>query len=81
MFAVSNFCSPIYGFIFLFKWIEERRSRRKITQEEESFVMDEQIVNGMFFAQQVTTMRRNYFAFSSDISNYCMLMILESSNR
>lgn len=44
---------PVYGFIFLFKWIEERRSRRKITQEEESFVTDENVVNSMFFAQQV----------------------------
>ncbi|MRA94311.1 hypothetical protein GH868_30825, partial [Bacillus thuringiensis] len=40
-------------FIFLFKWIEERRSRRKITQEDESFVTDENIVNSMFFAQQL----------------------------
>jgi len=43
----------VYGFIFLFKWIEERRSRRKITQEDESFITDENIVNSMFFAQQV----------------------------
>ena len=44
---------PVYGFIFLFKWIEERRARRKTTQEEETFVTDENIVNSMFFAQQV----------------------------
>lgn len=43
----------VYGFIFLFKWIEERRSRRKIVQEEESFVVDENIVKSMFFAQQM----------------------------
>ncbi len=44
---------PVYGFIFLFKWIEERRARRKIINEDESFVMDEEVVNNMFFAQQV----------------------------
>ena len=49
---VSGF-SPVYGFIFLFKWIEERRARRKIMDEEVSFVMDEEVVNNMFFAQQV----------------------------
>lgn len=44
---------PVYGFIFLFKWIEERRARRKQTQDEESFVMDDDTVNRIFFAQQV----------------------------
>lgn len=44
---------PVYGFIFLFRWIEERRSRRKTTTEEESFVQDENIVNNLFFAQQI----------------------------
>lgn len=44
-----------YGFIFLFRWIEERRSRRKTTTEEESFVQDENVVNNIFFAQQVNS--------------------------
>ncbi|XP_015510259.1 ubiquitin carboxyl-terminal hydrolase calypso [Neodiprion virginianus] len=44
---------PIYGFIFLFRWIEERRSRRKVVEQDESFVKDEDIVNNIFFAQQV----------------------------
>ncbi|KAI8511623.1 Ubiquitin carboxyl-terminal hydrolase bap1 [Branchiostoma belcheri] len=45
---------PVYGFIFLFKWSEERRSRRKVGPSmEESFVADEDIVNDMFFAQQL----------------------------
>ena len=54
--GILNFLSfrPVYGFIFLFKWIEERRSRRKITHEEESFVTDPEVVNNMFFAQQVS---------------------------
>jgi Ubiquitin carboxyl-terminal hydrolase, family 1 len=44
---------PIYGFIFLFRWIEERRSRRKIVDEAESSVRDDEVVNNIFFAQQV----------------------------
>ncbi|XP_076168823.1 ubiquitin carboxyl-terminal hydrolase calypso isoform X2 [Ptiloglossa arizonensis] len=44
---------PVYGFIFLFRWIEERRSRRKVVEQDESFVKDEEIVNSIFFAQQV----------------------------
>lgn len=45
---------PVYGFIFLFRWIEERRSRRKVVDQSESFVKDEDVVNNIFFAQQVT---------------------------
>ncbi|KAL9959779.1 hypothetical protein ACROYT_G033134 [Oculina patagonica] len=47
------FRGPVYGFIFLFKWIEERRSRRKIQPLEEMFVEDEEIIRDIFFAQQV----------------------------
>lgn len=44
---------PVYGFIFLFRWIEERRSRRKVVDQIESFVKDEEAVNNIFFAQQM----------------------------
>ncbi|KAH0809163.1 ubiquitin carboxyl-terminal hydrolase calypso [Tenebrio molitor] len=44
---------PVYGFIFLFRWMEERRSRRKIVEQTEVFVRDEEIVNEIFFAQQM----------------------------
>ncbi|ESO02674.1 hypothetical protein HELRODRAFT_188801 [Helobdella robusta] len=47
------FEGPIYGFIFLFRWMEERRARRKLSQEEESAVFDDKVINSMFFAQQV----------------------------
>ena len=53
-FLVFFFCRPVYGFIFLFKWIEERRSRRKIQPLEEMFVENEDIIRDIFFAQQVT---------------------------
>ncbi|XP_013080579.2 ubiquitin carboxyl-terminal hydrolase calypso-like isoform X1 [Biomphalaria glabrata] len=44
---------PVFGFIFLFRWIEERRSRRKTNTEVESFVTDTEAVNQIFFAQQI----------------------------
>lgn len=51
---LTSLHSPVYGFIFLFKWIEERRSRRKVsTLVDETSVIDDDIVNNMFFAHQV----------------------------
>ncbi|XP_021961005.1 ubiquitin carboxyl-terminal hydrolase BAP1 isoform X1 [Folsomia candida] len=44
---------PVYGFIFLFRWSEERRSRRKIIEDSDSCVRDDNVVNSMFFAQQM----------------------------
>ncbi|XP_046841312.1 ubiquitin carboxyl-terminal hydrolase calypso-like [Xenia sp. Carnegie-2017] len=44
----------VYGFVFLFKWNEERRSRRKGTVPlDEAFVESDDVVNNMFFAQQI----------------------------
>lgn len=45
--------SQVYGFIFLFRWVEERRSRRKVVEQTEQFVKDEDVVNNIFFAQQM----------------------------
>lgn len=45
---------PVYGFIFLFRWIEERRARRKIVETTaEIYVKDDEAVANIFFAQQV----------------------------
>lgn len=44
---------PVFGFIFLFRWIEERRARRKIVETVDIFVKDEEAVSSIFFAQQV----------------------------
>ena len=41
-----------FGFILLFRWMEERRARRQ-TSDKDSFLMDEEEVNSIFFAQQV----------------------------
>lgn len=44
----------VYGFIFLFKWSEVGRYRRKNqTNQDEPFCRDEDTVNGMFFAHQL----------------------------
>lgn len=51
----------VYGFIFLFKWIEERRSRWRSRTDQNNtngsqsgdFIESEDIVNEIFFAQQV----------------------------
>ena len=68
---------PVYGFIFLFKWVEERRSRNRYSSNNHAFsglagssnsknnnglscgqhvptyVEDEEIINKLFFAQQI----------------------------
>lgn len=54
---------PVYGFIFLFKWIEERRARRKVSVDDEACVRDEGILKDMFFAHQVGSC--NHFFFYS----------------
>lgn len=49
----KSFEGPVYGFIFLFRWNEERRSRRKIGDECDMYVKDEDVVNNIFFALQM----------------------------
>ncbi len=44
--------SPVYGFIFLFRW-EERRARRKLADSTDIYVRDENVVNSIFFAHQI----------------------------
>ena len=54
-----SFFRHVYGFVFLFKWNEERRSRRKgVTPLDEAFVESDDIVNNMFFAQQASLKSR-----------------------
>lgn len=45
----------VYGFVFLFQWVEERRShnRRKPANKSGKFVKDEDVVRGMFFTRQM----------------------------
>lgn len=44
---------PVYGFIFLFRWIEERRARRKLAESIDIYQRDDDIVNSIFFAHQI----------------------------
>lgn len=44
---------PVYGFIFLFRWIEERRARRKLAESTDIYQRDENVVNSIFFAHQI----------------------------
>lgn len=44
----------VYGFIFLFRWIEDRRARRKFAETTvDIYQRDENIVNSIFFAHQI----------------------------
>lgn len=47
-FIFSSFLS-----VLPYRWIEERRSRRKVVENTDNYVQDEAVVNNMFFAQQV----------------------------
>jgi ubiquitin carboxyl-terminal hydrolase BAP1 len=43
----------VYGFVFLFQWIEERRSRKKSSLNDECYVTEPLIIQNMFFAHQI----------------------------
>jgi len=47
--------NSIFGFIFLFKWIERRSRRSKLSglEPNSNYVTDSNLVNKMFFAHQV----------------------------
>lgn len=56
------FEGTVFGFIFLFKWVEERRGRWRMRSDQNGsgsgsqsgdFIENESIVNEIFFAQQV----------------------------
>ncbi|RDD42942.1 Ubiquitin carboxyl-terminal hydrolase BAP1 [Trichoplax sp. H2] len=49
------FDRKIYGFIFLFKWTKDRRSRRMMQEQlqAEQYAYDTTIANRIFFAQQL----------------------------
>lgn len=72
---------PVYGFIFLFRWIEERRARRKLVEATEIFVKDEETVNSIFFAQQVVPNSCATHALLSVLLNCPDLYLGETLNR
>lgn len=49
-----KFLDLVHRFIFLFRWHEDRRSRRKIFENAaELFEKDDEKINSIFFAQQI----------------------------
>ncbi len=62
----------VLGFIFLFKWTEERRARRKWQDEEEAlYVKDPDKVNSIFFAHQIVPNSCATHALVSILLNCC----------
>ena len=51
----KKFDGKVFGFVFLFRWTGERRARKKSLATVDSYVLDSEIVNQMFFANQVVT--------------------------
>ena len=47
--------SQVYGFVFLFRWEGDRRARKKSLVTYDTFVTEEEVVNKIFFANQIVT--------------------------
>ena len=47
--------SQMYGFVFLFRWEGDRRARKKSLATYDTFVTEEEVVNSIFFANQIVT--------------------------
>lgn len=47
--------SEVYGFVFLFRWEGDRRARKKSLATYDTFVTEEEVVNKIFFANQIVT--------------------------
>ena len=45
--------SQVYGFVFLFRWEGDRRARKKSMATYDTFVTEEEVVNRIFFANQI----------------------------
>jgi hypothetical protein len=69
----SSLDSAAVGFIFLFKWIEERRSRRKNIEDEANYVKDDQRINDIFFAHQVRNSEKVSLIFLTNLSFFTRL--------
>lgn len=47
--------NEVYGFVFLFRWEGDRRARKKSLATYDTFVTEEEVVNKIFFANQIVT--------------------------
>lgn len=53
--VTRTFEDRVYGFVFLFQWIEERKARKKSLLNDECYVTEPTVLENMFFAHQVVT--------------------------
>ena len=55
IYDLDSIRSPVYGFVFLFKLVSGRKSRRKLLFDEnaDSLIQDNEVVRRMFFAHQI----------------------------
>lgn len=51
--VTQTFEEPVYGYVFLFQWVEERRVRKKAAMNDECFITDASVLRRMFFAHQI----------------------------
>ena len=51
----NKFRGRVYGFVFLFRWEGDRRSRKKALSSDDSYVVDSGLVSNIFFAHQIIT--------------------------
>lgn len=72
IYNLSNF-RQIYGFIFLFKWTKDRRSRRMMQEQlqAEQFAYDTVIADKIFFAQQVSVYYISFYYCSYNHNDEC----------
>ena len=52
--VTQTFEDPVYGYVFLFQWVEERRARKK-AMNEECYITEPSVLKNMFFAHQIVT--------------------------
>lgn len=74
----KNLEESIFGFIFLFKWMERksRRSKSAALDPNSNYVTDPDIVNKMFFAHQVCQQTKpKTIQFRKQIHNFCLFRL------
>lgn len=52
--VTQTFEDRVFGFVFLFQWIEERRARKK-AMNDDCYVTEPSVLQKMFFAHQIVT--------------------------
>lgn len=51
--VTQTFEEPVYGYVFLFQWVEERRVRKKAAMNDECYITEASVLRRMFFAHQI----------------------------